>query len=176
MLKLTDNMFRSPQISYRFPSIIFDKRKVTSPDEELRTILRHPFVIHFTDEKFCLLTFWFLEGFLQVRAAWDFSLTDFPPASGVVLALFPDSPPSTIPFPLLLQTTSLEHCDSIDRFERKCKHSTSSIFACWQDYSMSTECLIVHWNMFKDKHLIFYISKLFESDSNWLTFVFKLFR
>jgi hypothetical protein len=64
MMKLPDHMFRPPQISYRFLSIIFVKNKVTSPDEELRTILRHPFVIHFTDEKFCLFTFRFLEGFL----------------------------------------------------------------------------------------------------------------
>ena len=47
LLKLTDQMFRPRQNSYRFPSIIFFKRKVTSPDEELRTILRHPFVFHF---------------------------------------------------------------------------------------------------------------------------------
>jgi hypothetical protein len=104
-MKLPDHMFRPPQISNRFSSIIFVKRKVTSPDEELRTILRHPFVIHLTDEKFCLLTFWFLEGFLQVCGTWDFSLTDFPPASGVVLAPFPASTPPTIPFPLLIQTT-----------------------------------------------------------------------
>ncbi len=120
-MKLPDHMFRPPQISNRFPSIIFVKRKVTSPDEELRTILRHPFVIHLTDEKFCLIPFWFLERFLQVRAVWDCSLTDFPPTSGVVLAPFPASTPPTIPFPLLLQTTPLEHCDSLDQIERKNK-------------------------------------------------------
>ncbi len=30
------------------------KRKVTSPDEELNTILRHPSTLDFTDEILCL--------------------------------------------------------------------------------------------------------------------------
>jgi hypothetical protein len=63
LLKLTDHMFPvklvigSREELRTIPSIIFFKRKVTPPDEELRTIPCHPFVFHFTDEKFCLLTF-----------------------------------------------------------------------------------------------------------------------
>ena len=57
LLKLTDHMFRPCQITYRFPSIISFKRKVTSPDEELRTILCHALIFHSTDEKFGLFTF-----------------------------------------------------------------------------------------------------------------------
>jgi hypothetical protein len=37
-------MFRPRQISFRFPRLTFVKRKVTPPDEELRTIPPSPFV------------------------------------------------------------------------------------------------------------------------------------
>jgi len=45
-----------------------------------------------------------LRSYLQVRLVWDFSLTDFPPSSGVVLAFFSASPPPTLSFPRLLNT------------------------------------------------------------------------
>jgi hypothetical protein len=38
-------------------SMIFVKRKVTPPDQELSTILPSPFVLDFTNEKFYPLTF-----------------------------------------------------------------------------------------------------------------------
>ncbi len=53
-----------------------------------------------TKNSVCLL-FDSSKGFLQVRVAWDFSLTDFPPASRVFLVFSPASPPPTLPFSLL---------------------------------------------------------------------------
>ena len=77
LLKLADPMFRPCQITCRFPSIISFKRKVTPPDEELRTILCHALIFHFTDEKFGLFTFWFLKGVpagAHPGSSWPFSL------------------------------------------------------------------------------------------------------
>jgi hypothetical protein len=102
LLKLTDHMFRPPQISYRFPSIIFFKRKVTSPDEELRTILRHPFVFHFTDEKFCLLAFWFLKGVTGGACVLRLLTHRFPTRLRGRLGLFSSFTPSHTPFPTIV--------------------------------------------------------------------------
>ncbi len=52
-----------------------------------------------TKNSVCLL-FDFSKGFLQVIVTWGFSLTDFPPTSGVVLVFSPASPPPTLSFPL----------------------------------------------------------------------------
>ncbi len=92
-------MFRPRQISFRFPSIIFFKRKVTPPDEELRTILLHPFFFHFTDEKFCLLLFDFYKGFLQARRGLRLLTHRFPTHIQGHLGLFPCFNPSHTPFP-----------------------------------------------------------------------------
>ena len=54
------------KLVYRFPRIIFVKRKVTPPDEELRTIPPSPLSLT-TRTKYCvclLLTAWFLKGVL----------------------------------------------------------------------------------------------------------------
>jgi hypothetical protein len=93
-LKLTDHMFRPRQISYRFPSIIFFKRKFTPPDEELRTIPCSSSSVCLSLHGRKILSAYFLisqRGSCRPVVAWDFSLTDFPPACGVILAFFPAS-------------------------------------------------------------------------------------
>ncbi len=63
-------------------------------------VIRLSFTLLSDDEKFCLLTFWFLKGVPAGQGVvWDYSITDFPPASGVVLAFFSASTPPTLPFP-----------------------------------------------------------------------------
>jgi hypothetical protein len=75
------------------------------------TNLPCPFVPHYTNKVFCVLTGWFLKGFLvDARATvWDFLLTDFPDTSGVVLVFFSLSPSPTLPFPHLVDIRAHDH-------------------------------------------------------------------
>ena len=59
------------------------------------------FVFHFTDEKFCLLTFWFLEGVPAGVCDLRLLTHRFPTRIRGRLGLFPSFTPSHTPFPTL---------------------------------------------------------------------------
>ena len=56
-LEFDNHVFWTWKISDRLPRIIFDIRKVTSPDQELNTILRHPSVLYYIKEVFLVSVF-----------------------------------------------------------------------------------------------------------------------
>ena len=83
--------------------IIFDIRKVTPPDEELNTILRHPSVLYYINKVFLVSAFLkeVLAGARALRLLTH-RHSDFTPACWVDLAFLPASPPRTLPFTLFV--------------------------------------------------------------------------
>ena len=82
-------------------SSLSNLRKVTPPYEELITILPSPFVLHYTNKVFCVLTDWFLKGVLVGVCGLRLPTHRFPTPMWGHLELFVRFTLAYTPFPTL---------------------------------------------------------------------------